>query len=681
MSVIMKSSGIGGQAVIEGVMMRNGTNYSVAVRKPDGEIVIKRDTCRTNEQRALFFRMPIIRGMAVFLDALILGTKTLDYSTRIVEEEEEKEAKSSKEKAGAREKLEFGLTIFLAIIMAVAMFLILPFGLSMILRDVVESDVYLTVIEGLIRVLLFIGYIYAISMVGDIRRVFMYHGAEHKVINCVENNLDLNVANVRKMSRRHKRCGTSFVFVVMFISIFLFVFIHFPVMWLRLLSRIVLVPVVAGISYEFIKIAGDSDNKIINILSMPGLWIQGMTTKEPDDMMIEVAISSVEAVFDWKEYNEAARHEHVVLETEKKDTGTEAAEDSEDTREADTGSESKKSVIVEEVMVSEDEDEEFYDDTDDDEDEDIFDADEDDIYDSDDGDTESLETVREDINEYDKQSDEEGFVLQDIEDDYDEEIYDESEKDEDTVFDIESEDEADDDEIEDDEIEDDEDEIEDNETEDEEEAEAGNAEEEPAEAIDTEDGEDAGSTESTEDKETVQESEKTESMESIEESEETEDMEDTDDVRVLKSRAQVREDEPQGTGRTPKTTGRRLVEIRDDEEEAVTEPAVEKKKTGKKKRTFLFGKRRKQAALELEKREEEYARLALERKRLLRQQEDIEQARERRVKEAEMRQAKREAERQKEIQQKDADRPIKKQPERKKNKDDGLDNLDVYFDD
>lgn len=312
---IMKSSGIGGQAVLEGVMMRNKGRLAVAVRKANGEIDIMKGKCSNPEERALFFRMPLVRGIVAFVDSLVIGMQTLTYSASVLEEEEQEDKKKRKKnkkmgieeetpapKNKAREGVEMAFTVLLSILLAVAVFVILPFGLSLLLNNRIHSQTWLAVIEGVIRVLLFVSYVYAISFMSDIRRVFMYHGAEHKTINCVENGLELNVANVRKQTRQHRRCGTSFLFVVMLLSILCFMFLHFENMWLRLGSRILLVPVVAGISYEFIRIAGNSDAKIIKFLSAPGMWLQGLTTREPDDDMIQVAIASVEAVFDWREY-------------------------------------------------------------------------------------------------------------------------------------------------------------------------------------------------------------------------------------------------------------------------------------------------------------------------------------------------------------------------------------------
>lgn len=319
----MKSSGIGGQAVLEGVMMRNKSEYAVAVRKPDGEIVVDNKKCKSNADRGIFFRLPLIRGVVAFVDSLYLGMKTLAYSAQFYEDEEpengkkpvqgnltdagkkaasEKEKETSEAKNDSKEQIEMVLTVVLSVILALAIFVALPFGLSVLLQRKVHSMVLLALIEGIIRVALFIGYVCAISFMEDIHRVFMYHGAEHKTINCVENCEELTVANVRRQSRHHRRCGTSFLFVVMFLSIIFFMFLHFENMWMRMFSRLVLIPVVAGVSYEFILWAGNSDAQVVEILSKPGMWLQRLTTREPDDSMIEVAIASVEAVFDWKSY-------------------------------------------------------------------------------------------------------------------------------------------------------------------------------------------------------------------------------------------------------------------------------------------------------------------------------------------------------------------------------------------
>lgn len=303
----MKPSGIGGQAVIEGVMMKNKDQYAIAVRKPNNEIVIEKSSYISIAERFKILKLPIIRGMLAFVESMIIGTKTLTFSTSFYEEEEEVKpsklevafSKFFKDKA---EKIAMGITIFISCLLAMGIFVVLPVFISNILSKRIESEVVSTIIEGFIRILLFITYVLAISQVKDIKRMFMYHGAEHKTINCLENGFELTVENVKWQSKQHKRCGTSFMFIVMFISIIFFIFIRVDQGWLRILVRILLIPIIAGVSYEFIRLAGKSNSKVVNILSQPGMWMQGLTTKEPDDQMIEVAIQSVEAVFDWKEF-------------------------------------------------------------------------------------------------------------------------------------------------------------------------------------------------------------------------------------------------------------------------------------------------------------------------------------------------------------------------------------------
>ena len=304
--VWMKSSGIGGQAVIEGIMMKNGDNYAVAVRKEDHSIEVLKDEYKLMTGENRFLALPFIRGVFNFIDSMVLGIKTLTWSASFFDEEEEEEAKPgfverhfSRETA---EKLLMGFTVALSICLAVGIFMALPAFLAGLLGKVVHSQLVLSALEGVVRLLLFILYVALISRMEDIRRVFMYHGAEHKCINCIEHGLELNVENVRGSSKQHKRCGTSFMLFVMLISIILFMFIHTETMWMRVLSRVLLIPVVAGISYEILRLAGNSDNFLINLISKPGLALQNMTTKEPDDDMIEVAIQAVEAVFDWKKW-------------------------------------------------------------------------------------------------------------------------------------------------------------------------------------------------------------------------------------------------------------------------------------------------------------------------------------------------------------------------------------------
>lgn len=307
----MRYSGIGGQAVMEGVMMKNGDDYAVAVRKSDGEIVVEKKEIKKNPQVKAVEKIPLLRGVVGFVDSLVLGMKSLMFSSTFFEDEEEEKEKKEidPEKAKKKEKAEVTGTVILSIVIAIAVFMLLPYYASMFFSRWISSGVALAFIEGGIRLLLFFLYIWGISHMEDIRRVFMYHGSEHKCINCIEHGLDLTVENVRKSSRQHKRCGTSFLLIVMLVSIVLFAFIQVDSRILRVVLRIALIPVVAGVSYEFIRIAGRSDNPVINVLSQPGLWLQNMTTREPDDSMIEVGIRSVEAVFDWKEYVERIRKE------------------------------------------------------------------------------------------------------------------------------------------------------------------------------------------------------------------------------------------------------------------------------------------------------------------------------------------------------------------------------------
>lgn len=299
----MKSSNIGGQAVLEGVMMKNGDQYAVAVRKPDGEIALQKEVYDGIVKWKKLTKIPFVRGIFSFVDSLVLGMKTLSYSASFFEEEEEEEL--TEKEAAKKEKQEnliMGITMACSVVIAVEIFMVLPYLLSNLLKPFVPGRFARTVIEGIVRIVLFIVYILLISKMKDIQRVFMYHGAEHKCINCIEHGMDLTVENVRKSSKQHKRCGTSFLFFVLFVSIIVCFFITTESPVLRVLLRIALLPVIAGISYEIIRLAGNTEHPVVELLSKPGLALQNLTTKEPDDDMIEVAICSVEAVFDWKKY-------------------------------------------------------------------------------------------------------------------------------------------------------------------------------------------------------------------------------------------------------------------------------------------------------------------------------------------------------------------------------------------
>lgn len=302
----MKSSGIGGQAVMEGIMMKNGDAYAVAVRKTNQEIELKKDVYHSFSDRHPICKKPFIRGIFSFVDSLVLGMSTLMYSSSFFEEEGTEpsafEKKLTRIFGDKLEKIMMGITLCISILLALGIFMLLPVFLVNLLGRIIASDMVLAVMEGLLRIGIFIGYVSLISLMPDIRRTYMYHGAEHKCINCIEHGLELNVANVAGSSKEHKRCGTSFMLIVMVISMLCFMIVRVDTLWLKMVTRVLLIPVIAGVSYEFLRLAGSSDNRLVNALSRPGLWLQGLTTKEPDESMIEVAICAVEAVFDWKSY-------------------------------------------------------------------------------------------------------------------------------------------------------------------------------------------------------------------------------------------------------------------------------------------------------------------------------------------------------------------------------------------
>lgn len=304
----MKYSGIGGEAVIEGIMMRNGERYSIGVRKPDGEIEVNVTDFKPYSERFRLAKVPFFRGSFAFVESMVIGMKALTYSASFFEDDEGEDEPGKFEQWLERtfgdklDKIIIGFSMVIAFIMALVIFLWLPLFIAGLLNKLINSETIMAVIEGIIRVAIFILYIKLISNSRDIHRTFMYHGAEHKCINCIEHGLPLCVDNVAVSSKEHKRCGTSFLIIVMLIAILFFMVIrvHNPV--LRLASRVVLMPVIAGVSYEFLRLAGRSENPIVNLFSKPGLMMQKLTTYEPDDSMIEVAIAAVEAVFDWKKY-------------------------------------------------------------------------------------------------------------------------------------------------------------------------------------------------------------------------------------------------------------------------------------------------------------------------------------------------------------------------------------------
>jgi uncharacterized protein YqhQ len=306
----LKYSGIGGQAVLEGIMMKHGDDCATAVRKPDGEIVVSKETYVSMTEKVKFFSLPFVRGIFNFADSMILGMRTLTWSAGFFEDDEGDEEPGKFEKFltdrfGERlESVVMTAVMLFSVLMAVVIFMVLPLLIAGVFRRFIASETVMAALEGMIRIAVFITYIKVISSMDDIKRTFMYHGSEHKCINCLENGLVLNVDNVRKSSKEHKRCGTSFLLIVMVISILFFMVIRVETVWLRILSRIILIPVIAGVSYEVLRLAGRSNSRFMDLVSRPGMWMQGLTTKEPDDSMIEVAIAAVEAVFDWKGYLE-----------------------------------------------------------------------------------------------------------------------------------------------------------------------------------------------------------------------------------------------------------------------------------------------------------------------------------------------------------------------------------------
>ena len=353
----MKYSNIGGQAVMEGVMMRNGEKYAVAVRTADKKIEVKKEIYHPLIKNKVILSLPIVRGAVNFVDSLVLGMKSLMFSAEFFAEESpqeleerlaaerkktekkaqqlrmkgneekaqqlldqfeksaekqreelaertvkaEENAASGKEKKGDNSLL-MGFTVAFSLILSIALFMLLPYFLSRGLRLINSSEVLISILEAVLRMTIFLGYMFLISRLPDIQRTFMYHGAEHKCINCIEHGMELNVENVRKSSRQHKRCGTSFLLIVMIVSVIFFLFIRVSSPLWRIVIRLLLLPVIAGVSFEFIRLAGRYDNAVVNLLSAPGLCLQRLTTKEPTDDQIEVGIASVEAIFDWKNY-------------------------------------------------------------------------------------------------------------------------------------------------------------------------------------------------------------------------------------------------------------------------------------------------------------------------------------------------------------------------------------------
>ena len=316
----MRSCKMGGQAVIEGVMMRYRNSIAVSVRKSDGSIRVGLMKYISSASKHPALKWPLVRGVVAFVDSLSLGIRTLMYSASIFEEEADEKDKTEEKKSQvvsesmkekSTSKGEAALmtgTVLFSLVISVALFVLLPYFVSSLITRVSDSTVLLAIVEGVLKVGIFIGYLAVISLMPDIKRTFMYHGSEHKCINCIESGRELTVDNVMSSSKEHRRCGTSFIFFVLLISIIFCMFIRVKMWWLRLLIRLLLIPVIAGVSYEFIQWAGNTDAKIAYYLSKPGLWMQALTTREPERDMVEVAIASVEHVFDWRKYQEDMRN-------------------------------------------------------------------------------------------------------------------------------------------------------------------------------------------------------------------------------------------------------------------------------------------------------------------------------------------------------------------------------------
>lgn len=276
---------IGGQAVIEGVMMRGPEFVATAVREPSGEISVKTEEVSSITKRYPVLKKPLIRGVVALAESLIIGLKSLSYSAQRAGEEGEE--------LSDREIL---LTMLVSLGLAIILFVIIPTAAAKYIHTAISDPVWLNLAEGGLRMLIFLAYVYGISRMKDIQRVFQYHGAEHKTIHAYEAGEDLTVENVQKYTTLHPRCGTAFLLIVMVVSIFMFAFLGWPDLWERILSRIILLPVVAGISYEIIRFSGRSENKFVHIAILPGLWLQKITTRQPDDDQVEVAIRALEAV-------------------------------------------------------------------------------------------------------------------------------------------------------------------------------------------------------------------------------------------------------------------------------------------------------------------------------------------------------------------------------------------------
>lgn len=349
----MQYSGIGGQAVLEGIMMKNKEQYAVAVRKPDGEIEIEIEHYLGIFHESKLKNIPFIRGVFQFLDSMILGMRSLNYSASFYEDADAEETMTDKAMRRLfKDKAEQVLSVIVMLFsfaLAIGIFMVLPYFITSRFSEYIRSDSFMAIIEGVIRIAIFVLYVVGISLMKDIRRLYMYHGAEHKCINCIEKGRPLTVRNVMRSSKQHRRCGTSFMLFVMLVSVVLFFFIRVENPVYRVLIRIALIPVIAGISYEIIRLAGRSNNILVRIISVPGLWLQRLTTKEPDESMVEVAIAAVEAVFDWKNY----LYEAFGYEIDESWLRDEEPSEEEETSEDEESEEEALEVTVEEKRVEE----------------------------------------------------------------------------------------------------------------------------------------------------------------------------------------------------------------------------------------------------------------------------------------------------------------------------------------
>lgn len=298
----MSKQNVGGQAVIEGVMMKNGDKYSVAIRKSDKDIIIQEKEYKSFTKRYKALGLPFLRGIVAFIESMVLGMKILTFSAEFFEVEDAKESKFDiwlEKKFGDKtDNIIIAISVVLAMIMAIGLFVLLPLALSQLLKPLLPATILVNLTDGLIRVVVMLAYIFAISKMKDIQRVFQYHGAEHKSINCLEAGLDLTVENAKKQTRLHKRCGTSFLLYVVLISVFVMMIVNVEALVARFLVRLLMFPVIAGISYEVLKFLGNTESKFLEKFTKPGMMLQKLTTQEPDEEQLEVALTALKSVLD-----------------------------------------------------------------------------------------------------------------------------------------------------------------------------------------------------------------------------------------------------------------------------------------------------------------------------------------------------------------------------------------------